>query len=146
MKLICATAALAVLAASPIYAACTAPGPAPAIPDVANAKPDDILSSQKAVIAFNDATTAYLGCVKKEHDSAIAAAGPQITTVEADKIDRTADDQHDAAVKQLNGVVGRFNTLVHDFQQKQSDAAAAAAAAAAAKAKAKANAKGTKKQ
>jgi hypothetical protein len=137
MKFIHATAALAVLAVSPVYAACTTPAPVPAIPDAASAKPEDILSTQKAVLAFNDTTKTYLDCIKKEHDAAVAAAGPQITTVEADKIDRTEDDAHDAAVKQLNDVVGRFNTLVHDFQQKQADAAAAE--------KAKADAKNKKK-
>jgi len=124
MKFLYATAALAALAASPIYAACTAPGATPVVPDATNATAKDILSSQKAVVAFDQATTTYLSCVKKEHDSAIAAAGPGITTVEADKIDRTADQQHDAAVKQLNSVVGRFNTLVKDFKQKQANAKA----------------------
>ena len=123
MKFIHATAALAVLAVSPVYAACTMPAPVPTIPDAANAKPEDILASQKAVLAFNDTTKTYLDCIKKEHDAAVAAAGPQITTVEADKIDRTEDNAHDAAVNQLNGVVARFNALVHDFQQKQADAA-----------------------
>jgi len=142
MKFLYATAALAALAVSPVYAACTAPGAAPTIPDAASATAKDIMSSQKAVVAFNDATTTYLACVKKEHDSAIAAAGPQITTVEADKIDHTADQQHDAAVKQLNSVVGSFNTLVKDYKQKQSDAAAKADADAKAKAKQQSKKKG----
>ncbi|MGH8142032.1 MAG: hypothetical protein ACREU2_05885 [Steroidobacteraceae bacterium] len=128
MKFLYATAALAALAVAPVYAACTAPGPAPAIPDASSATPDDILQSQKAVLAFNSATTTYLTCVKKEHDDAISAAGPGITTVEADKIDHAEDQQHDAAVKQLNSVVGRFNALVNGFKAKQAAAAAAAKA------------------
>jgi len=133
MKYIHATAVLAALAVSPVYAACTMPAPVPTVPDVSTANAADIISSQKDVVAFSDATTAYLGCVKQEHDSAIAAVGPGITSVQADKINGAANGQHDAAVKQLNGVVDRFNTLVHDFQQKQADAKAQAAAAKAAK-------------
>lgn len=137
MRNICATVALAALVVSPAYAACNAPEPAPTVPDASTATAADILQTQQAVLAFNSATTTYLTCVKKEHDAAIAAAGPGITTVQADKIDNIEDQEHDTAVKQLNGIVGRFNALVRAFKAKQATAAAAAQAAAAAKAKKK---------
>jgi hypothetical protein len=135
MKFLYATAAVAALVVSPVYAACTSPGPAPTIPDASSATSANILQSQQAVLTFNTATTTFLTCVKKEHDDAISAAGPGITTVQADQIDRAEDTQHDAAVKQLNAVVGRFNALVSAFKAKQASDAAAAQAAAAAKSK-----------
>jgi hypothetical protein len=118
MKRIFAIAALAALGASPVYAACTSPGNAPDVPDGNTATADDILKAQQSLLSFQTATTTYLTCIKKEHDDALAAAGPGISSSEADKIDQTESKEHNAAVHQLNDVVNRFNQSVQTYKAK----------------------------
>ena len=118
MKGIFAIAALAALGVSPVYAACNSPGSPPDVPDGNTATADDILKAQQSVVTFQNSTTTYLACVKKEHDDAIAAAGPGITSSQADKIDQAESKQHNAAVHQLNDVVTRFNQSVQTYKAK----------------------------
>ena len=127
-----ALTALAVSSTSPAFAACDAPAKPPDIPDGTKATANDILMAQQQVMAFQDATNTYLGCLKKQHDDAIAAGGSSLSSSAADKIDSQEDTAHNAAVHQLNDVAHRFNQSVQDF--KTASAAAAAAAAAAKKA------------
>jgi hypothetical protein len=119
MKGIFAIAALAALGVSPVYAACTSPGDPPNIPDGNTAAAKDILKTQQDVLTFQTSTSSFLTCIKKEHDDALAAAGPGISSVDADKIDDTESKQHNAAVHQLNDVVNRFNQSVAAFKAKQ---------------------------
>ena len=126
MKTIFFAAALAALSVSPVYAACSSPGSPPTVPDGSTATADDILKAQQNVLDFNTATTKFLACIKKEHDDAIAAAGPGISSTTADKIDQTESKQHNDAVHQLNDVVNRFNQSVAAFKSKQAADAAAA--------------------
>jgi hypothetical protein len=132
-SIVASLAALTALTASQAQAACSDPGKPPDIPDGTKATAADILKTQDGVVAFNNATNTYLACLKKEHDDALAAAGPSISSSQADKIDRTESTAHNAAVDQLNDVVHRFNQSVQSFQAKQKADAEAAAAAAAAK-------------
>lgn len=118
MKAIFAIAALAALSVSPVYAACTSPGNPPDVPDGNSASADDILKAQQGVVSFQSSTNTYLACIKKEHDDAIAAAGPGISSTEADKIDHAESTQHNAAVHQLNDVVNRFNQSVAAYKAK----------------------------
>lgn len=128
MKRIFFTAALAALSVSPVYAACSSPGSPPTVPDGNTATANDILKAQQNVLDFNNATTKYLDCIKKEHDDAIAAAGPGISSSQADKIDHAEAQQHNDAVHQLNDVVNRFNQSVQAFKSKQAADTAAAQA------------------
>lgn len=118
MKRIFAIAALAALGVSPVYAACNSPGNPPDVPDGNTATADDILKAQQGVVSFQNSTTTYLACIKKEHDDAIAAAGPGISSEQADKIDQAESKQHNAAVHQLNDVVTRFNQSVQTYKAK----------------------------
>jgi len=118
MKGIFAIAALAALGVSPLYAACNAPGNPPTVPDGNTATADDILKTQQNVVSFQNSTDTFLACIKKEHDAAIAAAGPGISSSEADKIDHAESQQHNAAVHQLNDVVTRFNQTVQAYKAK----------------------------
>ena len=122
MKGIFAIAALAALGVSPVYADCTSPGDPPNVPDGNTATAQDILKTQQDVVTYQTNTTNYLACIKKAHDDAIAAAGPGISSVDADKIDNAESKQHNAAVHQLNDVVSRFNASVAAFKAKQAAA------------------------
>ncbi len=122
-----ALSVLAVLSTSPAFAACNAPAKPPDIPDGNKATANDILTAQQQVMAFQDATNSYLGCLKKQHDDAIAAGGSSLSSSAADKIDSQEDTAHNAAVHQLNDVAERFNQSVQNFKAKSATAAASAA-------------------
>lgn len=118
MKISYLVAAVAILGVSPVYAACTMPAPVTNIPDGNTATPNDILDAQKSVVALNDQTHTYLDCIHKEHDAAIAAAGPGISTVQADKIDKDETQKNNAAVDQLNSTIQKFNASVAAYKAK----------------------------
>lgn len=120
MKITYALAAVAALSVTPVYvyAACTMPPPVTNIPDGNTAKADDIIAAQNSLLALQSATNTYLDCIKKEHDAAVAAAGPGISTVQADKLDNDEDQKHNAAVQQLNTTITSFNTQVAAFKAK----------------------------
>jgi hypothetical protein len=126
MKFSYVIAAFAALSVSPVYAACTMPAPMTNMPNGQTATAQDILDSQKSLLALQSKTDAYLDCVKKEHDAAVAAAGPGITTVQADKLDQAEDKQHNAAVRQLNDSIKQFNAQVAIFKAKHAPKAPAA--------------------
>lgn len=118
MKMSFAIAALAFLGVSPVYAACTMPAPVTNIPDGTTAKANDILEAQKSVLALQSQTNTYLDCIKKESDAEKAAAGPGISTVQADKIDKDETQKNNAAVDQLNKTVQAFNASVAAYKAK----------------------------
>lgn len=119
MKLVTATAALAVLLISPVYGAdCVAPGDAPTVPDGNTASVQEMVASQKAVMAYNQTTNAYLDCLKQAHDAAVAAAGPSIKPDQKRQLDKDEMQKHNAAVDKLNAVAGHFNEQVRIFKAK----------------------------
>lgn len=120
MKALCACAALAALLSSPVFAACTEPAAPASIPDGNTATLQDMLATQKVVAAYNSATNDYLDCLKKEHDAAIQAAGPDISAKDRNKIDKDEATRHNAAVDKLNKVAGDFNEQVRLFRAKNS--------------------------
>lgn len=117
MKITNALAVIAALSVSPVYAACTEPGPAPNIPDGTTAAAKDILAAQKSLENFDQMTTTYLDCIKKDHDAALAA-NPGITTVQADKMDQAESKKHNAAVQVLNSTISKFNASVAAYKAK----------------------------
>jgi hypothetical protein len=118
MKLICATAALATLIASPVFAACTEPSGPASVPDGNTATLKDMLATQQAIAAYNTATNSYIDCLKKEHDAAIAAAGTDISAKQKDQLDKDEATKQNRAVDQLNSVAGKFNEQVRVFKAK----------------------------
>lgn len=118
MKLICAAAAFAAIALSPVYADCTLPAAPQDIPDGTTATLQQMLASKKAVSDYNAATNAYLDCIKDEHQAALAAAGPSITDDQKAKLDRMETLKHNAAVDQVTSLAARFNEQVRAFKAK----------------------------
>ncbi len=117
MRITYALAAIAALGVSPVYAACTDPGPAPNIPDGTTASANDIMTAQKSLQDFDQATNTYLDCIKKQHDAALAA-NPGISTVDADKLDKDESTKHNAAVESLNSTISKFNASVAAYKAK----------------------------
>jgi predicted dinucleotide-binding enzyme len=120
MKVICALAALAAIAAAPAYADCTAPAAPQNIPDGNTATMQQMLEGQKAVQAYNSATNAYLDCLSSDHKTALQAAGPKASDDQKAKLDQIETTKHNAAVDQLKSVVDNFNEQIRIFKAKGS--------------------------
>jgi predicted dinucleotide-binding enzyme len=120
MKLICAVAALAAVAALPVYADCTAPQAPQNLPDGNTATLQQMVAGQKAVQAYNAATNAYLDCLSNDHKAALVAAGPKATDDEKAKLDQAETTKHNAAVDQLKSIVDGFNEQIRIFKAKGS--------------------------
>lgn len=118
MKLICATAALAALIGSPVFAACVEPTAPGSLPDGNTATMQEMVATQQAIVALNNATNSYIDCLKKEHDAAIAAAGDGISTRQKDQLDKDETTKQNHAVDTLNQLAGRFNEQVRIFKAK----------------------------
>jgi hypothetical protein len=118
MKVICAVAALAAIAVSPVYADCTAPTAPQSIPDGNTATLQQMLAAQKAVNAYNSATNAYMTCLKNAHMAALAAAGPKAADDVKAKLDQTETKKHNAAYERLTAVTSKFNEQVRIYQAK----------------------------
>lgn len=120
MKLICvsALAAVAAFATSLAFADCTAPSAPDSIPDGNSATLQQMLAGKKAVTAFDNATNAYLDCLKSAHQAALAAAGDKVSDDEKAKLDKAETDQHNAAVDKDKSVADRFNEQIRVFKAK----------------------------
>jgi hypothetical protein len=118
MKVILAVAALAAIAASPVYADCTAPQAPQNLPDGNTATLQQMVAAQKKVQAYNSATNAYLDCLSNDHKAALAAAGPKATDDQKAKLDQAETTRHNAAVDQLKTVVDGFNEQIRIFKAK----------------------------
>jgi len=118
MKALPSLAALAVLAAAPVHADCSYPTPPEKIPDGNTATLEDMVTAQKAVKDYDKAITAYLSCIKLEHDDAVTKGGDKLTKEQLADLERVENQKHNAAVDQLQGIADRFNDQVKVYKAK----------------------------
>jgi hypothetical protein len=118
MKALMALAAVATLAAAPIYADCPYPSGPKSIPDGSKAKLDEMLEMKKAVKQYDDDTSAYLTCIQREHDTKLTQLGEKVTDKQKADLDRIESDRHNAAVAQLQTVADKFNEQVRVYKSK----------------------------
>jgi hypothetical protein len=118
MKALMALAAVATLAAAPIYADCPYPSGPKTIPDGSTASLDEMLAMKKAVKQYDDDTTAYLTCIQREHDTQLSELGDKATDKQKANLDRIESDRHNAAVSQLQTVADKFNEQVRVYKAK----------------------------
>src|SRR5579863_9074322 len=118
MKALMALAAVATLAAAPIYADCPYPAGPKNIPNGATAKLDEMLAMKKAVKQYDDDTSTYLTCIQREHDSKLSELGEKVTDKQKSDLDRIESDRHNAAVTQLQSVADKFNEQVRIYKAK----------------------------
>ncbi len=117
---------IAVLAGLPVagaYADCSYPAPPDKIPDGNTATLEEMVSGQKAVKEYNQSITAYLACIKLEHDGAVSKINPgQKPTAEQkkalDDLERIQVQKNNAAVDQLQSVADRFNEQVKLYKAR----------------------------
>jgi hypothetical protein len=118
MKALIAAAALAALMAGPVHADCPYPAPPEKIPDGNTATLSEMVAVKKQIADYDAAIGAYLECIKKEHEDAVAKAGDKMTDKQRDDLEHMETSRHNAAVAQLQGVADRFNEQVRAYKAK----------------------------
>jgi Sec-independent protein translocase protein TatA len=118
MKALVAIAVIAGLSSTAAYADCPYPSGPKKIPDGGKATLDQMMDMKKAVKQYDDDTNAYLGCIQKEHDEALAALGDKATDKQKADLDRVETDRHNSAVAQLQSVADKFNEQVRAYKAK----------------------------
>jgi hypothetical protein len=121
MKALIAVAAVAAFLPLSAWAECPYPVAPKNMPDGAKASLDEMMTMKKAVKDYDDATTTYLDCIKKDHDDAVAAI-PDVTNDKGKKakadLDRVEAEKHNAAVTQDQTVADHFNEQVRVFKAR----------------------------
>jgi hypothetical protein len=125
MKVLASATVAAALLAGPAWGACTYPTKPDRIPDGNTATMEQMLEAKKQVDQYNKDMTAYLDCIKLEHDSAMpppadTASDDEKKAYESKKKDADArhTQKHNAAIDELEGVAGSFNEQVKVFRAK----------------------------
>ena len=121
MKALPVLAAVAALTAGAAYADCPYPAAPDKLPDGASASMQEMLAGQKAVGEYNKAINDYNACIDKELGDAIARGGDKLKPEQKADMQRIANQKHNAAIDQLQGVADRFNEQVKIYKAKSSD-------------------------
>src|SRR6185437_8734648 len=100
------------------YADCSYPQAPSPIPDGNTATLAQMISTQKAVQAYNEQMNAYLSCIQLERDSRVAQAGDKLTKQQKQALAAIEVQKHNAAVDQLHAVADQFNAQVKIFKAK----------------------------
>src|SRR3984893_3036783 len=116
------TLVLALGTAATAHATCTYPRSPDPPPDGNSATKDQMIAAKHDFDRYNGEMNSYLDCLKLEMDAATPKDPKKLTPDEQKK----ADDQqkllgrkHNAAVDELQAVVGRFNEQLKIFKAKQ---------------------------
>ncbi|MGB6603230.1 MAG: hypothetical protein WBE65_02910 [Steroidobacteraceae bacterium] len=118
MKMLHATAAVALLAAGTAYADCPYPSTPDKIPDGATATLDEMLAGQKAINTYNKAVNDYVACIDKQLDDDIAKQGDKLKPQQKSEMQRVEAQKHNAAIDQLQSIADRFNEQVKAFKAR----------------------------
>src|SRR5580704_9646745 len=113
------TLVLALGAAATAQADCTYPRAPDKIPDGATASKDEMVAAKNDVSRYNTEMNAYLDCIKLEiqaipKDSKMS----KDDKAKAEEQEKMLTQKNNAAVDELNGVVGRFNEQLKIFKAK----------------------------
>lgn len=100
---------------------CTYPRAPANIPDGNTASKDEMIAAKNDVSRYNNEMNAYLDCIKLE----IAAATPKDASklskeekAKADEQEKVLTQKNNAAVDELQSVVGRFNEQLKIYKAK----------------------------
>lgn len=118
MKMLLATAAVAVLATGTAYADCAYPAAPDKIPDGATATLDEMLAGQKAVNVYNKAVNDYVACIDKQLDDNIAKQGDKLKPQQKTEMQRMEAQKHNAAIDQLQSIADRFNEQIKVYKAR----------------------------
>jgi hypothetical protein len=116
------TLVLALGTAAQAHAACTYPASPEAPPDGATATKEQMIAAKHDFDRYNGEMNAYLECIKLEMDTATPKDPSKLTADEKKKADEQQKmlvQKNNAAVDELQAVVGRFNEQIKIFKAKQ---------------------------
>jgi len=113
---------LALGTAAQAHATCSYPRSPDAPPDGNTATRDQMIAAKHEFDRYNGEMNAYLDCLKLERDAASPKDPTKLTPDEKKKSDQQLsimDQKNNAAVDELQAVVGRFNEQLKIFKAKQ---------------------------
>ena len=116
------TLVFALGAAVNAHAICTYPSAPAAPPDGSSATKDVMIAAKHDFDRYNGEMNSYLDCLKLEMDAAIPKDPKKLTPDEKKKSDdqqKVLVQKNNAAVDELQAVVGRFNEQLKIFKAKQ---------------------------
>ncbi len=117
MKKIACLVLLATLA-SPAWADCTYPKKPGKMPDGKSATRDEMVATQKVVKGYQGDMTAYLECIKAEHQAALAKDADTLSDRQKKTMTDRYTQKNDAAVDEAHEVANRFNEQLRVFREK----------------------------
>ena len=118
MKKLACLLVLASALSSTAWADCAYPRAPGKLPDGNAATREEMVAAKKVVDQYNTDMTAYLGCLKTEHDAALAKQGASLSEEQKQQMSARVTQKNDAAVDELQDVVGRFNEQLRVFKAK----------------------------
>jgi hypothetical protein len=121
MKALLALAFTAAFSAGTAYADCSYPAAPANLPDGRTATLEEMVAGQKTVKEYDTAIKAYVDCIDKELDAAIAAKGDALKPAQKTEMQKMEAQKHNAAIDQLQSVADRFNEQVKVYKQRTAD-------------------------
>ncbi len=112
------TLALTLGAAASAHATCSYPRAPDATPDGNTATKEQMIAAAQDFKRYNGEMNSYLDCLKLEMDAA-APKDPKKPTAEEKKQSEILVQKNNAAVDELQSVVGHFNEQLKIYKAKQ---------------------------
>ena len=100
---------------------CTYPRAPTAIPDGNTASKDDMVAAKNDVSRYNNEMNAYLDCIKLEIQAATPKDPSKLSKddkAKAEEQEKMLTQKNNAAVDELQAVVGRFNEQLKIYKAK----------------------------
>ncbi len=116
------TLVLALGTAATAHATCTYPSAPAAPPDGSTATKDQMIAAKHDFDRYNGEMNSYLDCLKLEMDAATPKDPKKLSPDEKKKADeqqKVLVQKNNAAVDELQAVVGRFNEQLKIFKATQ---------------------------
>ncbi len=112
----------AVGAAANAHATCTYPSAPAALPDGSTATKDQMITAKHDFDRYNGEMNSYLDCLKLEMDAATPKNPKKLSADEKKKADeqqKVLVQKNNAAVDELQAVVGKFNEQLKIYKAAQ---------------------------
>jgi hypothetical protein len=114
-KLILGAAFAGALLAQQAHAACTYPVAPGTFPDGSVATRDEMQAAKKTVVQYDADMNTYLVCIRSEYETSVAA---QSDAKKKADLEKTHAQKEDAALAEVQDVVGRFNEQLKAWKAK----------------------------
>ena len=115
------TLVFAMGSAAHAQATCTYPRAPDAIPDGNTASKEEMIAAKNEVSRYNAEMNAYLDCLKLEINAATPKDASKLSKddkAKAEEQEKILTQKNNAAVDELNAIVGRFNDQLKAYKAK----------------------------